>query len=154
MGTPQPGQISGQGGCWVSPQPGQILGQGGGAGTPPPQPGQISGWGEWVRSDLRMGGAWVPPQARSDPRTGGGVPHWNSIACTCYAAGGMPLAFTQEDFLVYFNYLFKCNMQWIKGYLSFGLFFDVKMTFENRYACTSIQKLPPPGQVTNEQSGK
>ena len=33
---------------------------------------------------------------------GGGVVtlNWNSIACTCYAAGGMPLAFTQEDFLV------------------------------------------------------
>ena len=34
---------------------------------------------------------------------GGGVPTFpcrNSIACACYAAGGMPLAFTQEDFLV------------------------------------------------------
>ena len=42
----------------------------------------------------------------------GGVPHvWgvphlsppisqSSIASTCYAAGGVPLAFTQEDFLV------------------------------------------------------
>ena len=32
----------------------------------------------------------------------GGVPTFpgrNSIACACYAAGGMPLAFTQEDFL-------------------------------------------------------
>ena len=29
-----------------------------------------------------------------------GTPNWNNIACTCYAAGGMPLAFTQEDFLV------------------------------------------------------
>ena len=40
------------------------------------------------------------PLSRSDPRTGGGTPYWSSIACTCYVAGGMPLAFTQEDFLV------------------------------------------------------
>ena len=32
---------------------------------------------------------------------GGGYPYRNSIACTCYTAGGMPLAFTQEDFLVF-----------------------------------------------------
>ena len=34
------------------------------------------------------------------PRPGMGYPP--SIASTCYAAGGMPLAFTQEDFLVFF----------------------------------------------------
>ena len=45
----------------------------------PPCPGQVSGWGG-----------------------GGGTSNWN-IACTCYAAGSMPLAFTQEDFLVW-NY--------------------------------------------------
>ena len=44
-----------------------------GRGTP--HPGQVPGWG-------------------------GGTPYQNSIAYTCYAAGGMPLAFTQEDFLV------------------------------------------------------
>ena len=27
-------------------------------------------------------------------------PHRSNIACTCYAAVAMPLAFTQEDFLV------------------------------------------------------
>ena len=31
---------------------------------------------------------------------GVGGENQNSIACTCCAAGGMPLAFTQEDFLV------------------------------------------------------
>ena len=36
--------------------------------------------------------------------TGWGTP--TSIAGTCYAAGGMPLAFTQEDFLVYLFILF------------------------------------------------
>ena len=32
---------------------------------------------------------------------GEGYPNQNSIACTCYAAGGIPLSFTQEDFLVF-----------------------------------------------------
>ena len=51
------------------------------------------------RSQVRMG---VPPPSRSGLRSGwgGGYPNWNSIACTCYAAGSMPLTFTQEDFLV------------------------------------------------------
>ena len=43
------------------------------------------------------------PHPRSDPssgRAGGATPNWNSIACTCYAAGGMPPAFRQENFLV------------------------------------------------------
>ena len=30
----------------------------------------------------------------------GATPYWNRIACTCYAAGGMPLTFTKDDFLV------------------------------------------------------
>ena len=41
-------------------------------------------------------------QVRSQVRMGG-TPKWNSIACTWYAAGGMPLqalALRQEDFLV------------------------------------------------------
>ena len=55
----------------------------------------------WGVPHLRSGGV---PHLRS-----GGVPHlrsgyppprWISIASSCYAAGGMPLAFTQEDFLV------------------------------------------------------
>ena len=46
--------------------------------TPPPS----AGWG-------------TPLPSRSQVRTGGGgTPNWNSIAYTCYAAGGMPLAFT------------------------------------------------------------
>ena len=61
-------------------------------------------------------GRGTPPQSRPgkgvpDPDMGmsspcpgevpgwGVTPNWYSIACTCYAAGGMPLAFTQ-DFLV------------------------------------------------------
>ena len=46
--------------------------------------------------------------SRSGPKSGRGdvgSPSQNSTAHTCYVAGGMPLAFTQEDFLVcfYFN---------------------------------------------------
>ena len=53
----------------------------------------------------RSGKGYSPPSpdlgrgSRSGPRMGVN-PIWNSIVCTCYAAGGMSLAFTQEDFLV------------------------------------------------------
>ena len=30
-------------------------------------------------------------------------------ACTCYTVGGMPLAFTQEDFLVFLSFILKLN---------------------------------------------
>ena len=102
---PCPGQIPGQGGPgqgWGGyPHLGQIPGGGrgqgrGGVGTPP-HPGQIPGQG------VGQGGY---PLSRSDPRMGGS-PYWNGIACTCYAAGDMPLAFTQEDFLV--TYLSGCQ---------------------------------------------
>ena len=70
-----------------------------------------------VCSTLRRGGMLpdreypiLPNRGYSHPRSRsphpGKVPgqdrgtlNWNSIACTCYTAGGMPLAFTQ-DFLV------------------------------------------------------
>ena len=42
-----------------------------------------------------------PSLSRSGPRSGqGGTLNWNSTACTCFVAGGMPLAFMQEAFLV------------------------------------------------------
>ena len=44
-------------------------------------------------------------QVRSQDGGQGGTPYWNSIACACYAAGSMPLAFTQEDFLVCYCYV-------------------------------------------------
>ena len=56
------------------------------AGYPP-----LAGWGTLIR---RVG---YPPVQVADQD--GGYPNWNSIACTCYAAGGMPLGFSQEDFL-------------------------------------------------------
>ena len=58
-------------------------------------------------------GQGTPPDLGwgNPPQTWDGVPP-PGIASTCYAAGGMPLAFTQEDFLVYlyFHYLKSKNV--------------------------------------------
>ena len=70
------------------------------------------------------GGYWEPnrlglahggiPRVPPSTRTGWGTPpppiRQSSIASTCYAAGGMPLAFTQEDFLVT-NFFWKITFQ-------------------------------------------
>ena len=92
----------GQGGGVGIPPPSRSdprMGVGAGTPTPtlPPPPPPVLG------SDLDGGrGTCPPPNPGIRPGWwGGGTPHWNSIACTCYAAGGMPLAFTQEDFLVH-----------------------------------------------------
>ena len=71
--------------------------------------GKVMFWHESVCLSTLAGGG-VP-----HPRSGvGGYPGqvftgWGtpppSIASTCYAAGGMPLAFTQEDFLVISRFL-------------------------------------------------
>ena len=56
-------------------------------------------------------GEGVSPSQVGEGGEGGGTPSQvgyplqNSIACTCYVAGCMPLAFTQEDFLVVFSIL-------------------------------------------------
>ena len=65
------------------PHPGQLPGQDGGYPL-------SAGWG-------------YPPPIQVPSQDGGGevTPNQNNIACICYAAGGMPLAFTQEDFLVW-----------------------------------------------------
>ena len=48
------------------------------------------------------GGGYPPRRSgRGTPPGKGYPPPGSSIACTCYAAGGMPFAFTQEDFLVH-----------------------------------------------------
>ena len=86
----------------------QVRSQGGGGGAGGGYPPQS-------RSDHRMGWGWGTPffpPSRSDPRTEGGgylPPPWSRSACTFYAAGGMPLAFTQEDFLVPFRSLVLLN---------------------------------------------
>ena len=42
---------------------------------------------------------WVPPAGTGVPSPG-----QNSRASTCYVVSGMPLAFTQEDFLILLNF--------------------------------------------------
>ena len=51
-------------------------------------------------------GVPLHPLSRSGPRLGGGVPQLETIPCTCYTVGGMPLAFMQKDFLVWQGSLF------------------------------------------------
>ena len=63
------------------PGPGLV----GGGGFPPTRPGW---WGVLPPPPPGLDGV-PPPLIRQ-----------SSIASTCYPAGGMPLAFTQEDFLV------------------------------------------------------
>ena len=62
----------------------------GGGGTPTQVwMGGVPQGTPWPCLDGGDGGYTPPPPIRQ-----------SSIASTCYAAGGMPLAFTQEDFLV------------------------------------------------------
>ena len=63
----------------------------------PSQAWMVGGHPGYPQPGLDGGG--VPPTTK----TGWGTPppiKQSSIASTCYAASGMPLAFTQEDFLV------------------------------------------------------
>ena len=51
------------------------------------------------------GKGWYPLAGSTSPHPGkipgqGGTPYLSGIACTCYAVGGVPLAFTQEGCLV------------------------------------------------------
>ena len=75
-----------RGGTQSGPGPGTP--PGGGPGTPP---------GGGTRSGPGPG---TPPQGGYPVRWGGGVPGQDNRRSTHYTAGGMPLAFTQEDFLV------------------------------------------------------
>ena len=82
-----------------------------------------SGWGRGIPPDLRWGTppdlgwgtpldlGWGTPQEHGteyppDLRWGT-LPRQISITSTCYTVGGMPLAFTQEDFLVRFCFCTK-----------------------------------------------
>ena len=75
--------------------------EGGGAGGTPSQV-QVGGYPipgpgrGGTPSQVQVGGGYPIPGPG-----GGGVPRQSSTASTCYAAGGVPLAFTQEDFLVH-----------------------------------------------------
>ena len=90
-GTPSQVQVRGILGY---PQPGMD-------GVPPSQNwmGYPTPCQEWMGSP-QPGLDGVPP----GQNWMGYPPIRQSIASTCYAAGGMPLAFTQEDFLVLLNY--------------------------------------------------
>ena len=60
----------------------------------------------------RPGMGYPPgPGTGYPPRPGMGYPPSPSIASTCYAACSMPLAFTQEDFLVEVCAL-NCDNKW------------------------------------------
>ena len=75
----------------------------------------------------------TPPQSRSQVRRGGGTSNWNwnSMACTCYAVGGMPLAFTQEDFLLFLSYPYIRHLQtYPRTYLGY---FEIFLKYVNLY---------------------
>ena len=70
----------------------------------------MSGWGG-VPQGTSPSAGWGTPQVRSQYR-GTPPPNWNSIVCTCYAAGGMPLVFIQENVLVYRRCHPWVRMEW------------------------------------------
>ena len=65
-----------------------------GGGYPYPDLGRVP-------PHLDLGWGYLPPHPDLGPGQEG-TPNWNSMACACYVAGGLPLAFTKEDFLVLF----------------------------------------------------
>ena len=94
------------------PGGGQAPGGSATGGVSHPRGGQVQlpGGGQPPGGSTTGGGQ--PPGGGSGPAAGGGVSHWggqpagggqprqDNIGSTCYMAGGMSLAFTQEDFLV------------------------------------------------------
>ena len=78
--------------CWLGGYP--IKDQDGGYGVPPCQQDGVPPVKDW------MGYTHLPSLIRRQI----------TIASTCYTAGGVPLAFTQEDFLVLFGFFQKETM--------------------------------------------
>ena len=110
-GVPHPADVGGGGGGvshprsrWGVPHPAD------GGGVPRPWsrgvPHPRSGWGRGTSSQVWME---TPPPSRTrwDTPPPPPVRRQSSIANTCYAAGGMPLAFTQKDFLVTDKFIVK-----------------------------------------------
>ena len=102
-GTPVPGsfpghwsQVTGPRSFLGVPHPDQGVPQSWQDGVPPLA---RSRWGTPPTSQVRMG-YLCPGQDLGPPPP---PPEQNNRASTCYATGGMPLAFTQEDCLVYID---------------------------------------------------
>ena len=93
-------------------------------------------------SKVRTGGilGYSPPPTHPGqvPGQHGATPNWNSTVCTYYAAGGMSLAFTQEDFLVVTVFWKKP----IKDYLTLSLGIRLTVILSQNakvYTCQSCQ---------------
>ena len=120
-GQVQPGGVSHRGGVrssWggVSHRGGSGPGGGGSAtggvrsswGGSATRGGQVQLGGSSTRGvRSRQGGGQPLGGFRSS--WGGGQPRQDNIGSTCYMAGGMPLAFTQEDFLVQMKFKTKTS---------------------------------------------
>ena len=110
---------------WWGGYPGQVWGGGGtqpgldGGGAPQPgldggggTPARSGWWGGYPSQVWMVGGGYLGYPPGQVWMVVGGVPRvtptpirQSSIASTCYTVGGMPLAFTQEDFLVELNFI-------------------------------------------------
>ena len=85
--------------------------QGGGQVQPAGGGSSQRGGGGGVRSSRQGGGGSGPAGGGGQVQPGGGgvrsswgrggQPRYDNRRSYCYAAGGMPLAFTQEDFLIF-----------------------------------------------------
>ena len=96
-----PGQVPPPGGVRVPPRGGTRSGTPqGGPGTPPGgYPVRYPG-GFWVHPPGGYPVRYPPGGGTQSGTPPGGVPGQDNRRSTHYTAGGMPLAFTQEDFLV------------------------------------------------------
>ena len=78
------------------------------------QPGGSASWGQPAGGGAPAGGgqpAGGVSQLGGGSASRGGQAGGGVSQCTHYTAGGMPLAFTQEDFLVQFYFWDKCIFQ-------------------------------------------
>ena len=67
---------------------------------------------------VRTGGTWVPSHQGQVPGQDGGRGYTNrNTACTYYTAGGIPLAFTQEDFMNKTTWLRENLVPGVRGIL-------------------------------------
>ena len=110
--VPWPGGYPGGGGTQVRYPSGGTLGDPmGGYQVRYPQGGTLAGgvpcqvqpWGSTLPGPAGGGGStWLGGGTLPGPAGVGEYPGQDNIGSTCYTAGDMPLAFTQEDFLVHY----------------------------------------------------